>query len=143
MLTQIRSKKDLPASRLEDFMEQMPKGYLTVFKVKNWRQPWGFGAGNGVEASQLYKDAMITLDMADTYDFDDDWSINDEDADNIIMTFREGDKMGIIGICPCPDEIFEMVEDVTNHLIKSRTIKSPTSPSNIDKLDIPKMSIFK
>jgi hypothetical protein len=143
MLTQIRSKKGLPASRLEDFIEQMPKGCLSIFKVNDWRQPWGFGIGNGLEAGQLYKDAMITLDMADTYDFEDDWNLNDEDEDNIVIAFKEGDKVGIVGICQCPGEIFETMEDIVNHLIKSKTLTPPTPSSRVDKLDIPKMSLFK
>jgi hypothetical protein len=101
MLTQIRSKKGLPASRLEDFIEQMPKGCLSIFKVNDWRQPWGFGIGNGLEAGQLYKDAMITLDMADTYDFEDDWSLNDEDSDVIVIAFKL-DNSSIIWQCARP-----------------------------------------
>jgi hypothetical protein len=121
----------------------MPKGCLSIFKVNDWRQPWGFGIGNGLEAGQLYKDAMITLDMADTYDFEDDWSLNDEDSDVIVIAFKEGDKVGIVGICDCPGEIFEMIEDIVNHLIKSKTLTPSTPSSRVDKFDIPKMSLFK
>lgn len=144
MLIPINSKCDSPELRLQDFMEAMPKGYISIFRMRNWKEPWAFGRVNGPEAGKLYKEATVTLGIADEDDFDYDWTLDCEDSDLIVIVLREESKMGIIDISSAEGESFEVIENLMNRLIKQITIPSKVHEKQKDNVfDIPKMSLFK
>lgn len=143
MLTHIKTDKELSALRLQDIVAQIPNGHLSIFPIGSWKEPWGFGKNNAKEAKVIYKEAVIALGIASDYDFDFEWSLDDEDEDTVIVSFKEGDKMGIISICPDRYEVYEVLEDIVDYLIKQRTILPAAVKSTDNTFDIPKMSLFK
>ena len=143
MLTQVKTDKELAAMRLQDIITQIPNGHLSIFTMSSWKEPWGFGRNNAKEAKVIYKEAAVTLGIVDNEDFDCEWSLDDEDKDNVIIAFREGDKIGIISICLDRYEADEVLEDIVNYLIKQRTVPLTAVKSADNTLDIPKMSLFK
>lgn len=143
MLTHVKTNKDLTALRLQDIIEQIPNGHLSIFPIRAWKEPWGFGKNNSKEAKTIYKEAIISLGIASDYDFDTEWNLDDEDEDTIVICFKEGDKIGVINICPDIYEAYEVLEDIVNYLIKKSTIPSIAAKSTDNTFDIPKMSLFK
>lgn len=148
MLTHIKTNLDLPALRLQDIVVQIPNGHLNIFPIGSWREPWGFGKNNAKEAKDIYKEAAVALGVADEWDFEREWSLDDEDEDIVIISFKEGDKIGIVSICPDRYEAYEDLEGIVDYLIKQKTIlptaaKSTDNKSTDNTFDIPKMSLFK
>lgn len=148
MLTHIKTDKDLAALRLQDIVAQIPNGHLSIFTMGYWKEPWGFGKNNSKEAKAIYKEAAITTGIFDKYDFDESWGLDNEAEDTVVISFKEGDKIGIINICPNRCEADEVLEDIINYLIKQKTIlptadKSTDNKSTDNAFDIPKMSLFK
>ena len=143
MLTHIKTDKELSALRLQDIVAQIPNGHLNIFPIESWKEPWGFGKDNAKEAKAIYKEAVITLGIASDYDFDFEWSLDDEDEDVVVISFKEGDKIGIINICPDRYEAYEVLEDLVDYLIKQRTILPAAVKPTDNTFDIPKMSLFK
>lgn len=143
MLTHIKTDKDLPVLRLQDIVAQIPNGHLNIFPISSWKEPWGFGKNNVKEAKAIYKEAVIALGIADKDDFDIDWSLDDEDEDVVVISFKEGDKIGIVSICPDRYEVCEDLEGIVDYLIKQKTILPTAVKSTDNAFDIPKMSLFK
>ena len=143
MLTHIKTDKDLSALRLQDIVTQIPNGHLNIFPMSSWKEPWGFGKNNAKEAKAIYKETAITLGVADECDFDNEWSLDDEDEEVIIISFKEGDKIGIVNICPTIYEAYEVLEDIVDYLIKQGTVRPTAVKPTDNTFDIPKMSLFK
>lgn len=139
----IKTNLDLPALRLQDIVAQIPNGHLNIFPIGSWKEPWGFGKNNAKEAKTIYKEAVIALGIADEWDFDTEWSLDDEDEDVVIISFKEGDKIGIVNICSDRCEAYEVLESIVDYLIKQRTILPTAAKSTDNTFDIPKMSLFK
>ena len=143
MLTHIKTNLDMPALRLQDIVAQIPNGHLSIFTMGAWKEPGGFGRNNAKEAKVIYKEAAIALEVADEDDFDTEWSLDDEEEDTVIISFKEGDKIGIVSICPDSGEADEVLEDLVDFLIKQRTVLPTAAKTTDNTFDIPKMSLFK
>lgn len=137
--------------RLDHLLEKIPDGKLAVFNINDWMEPWGFGRENRKTASDLYKEAALSIEVWDDYDFSESWTISDSEyTDDWIITLRNDKFIGVVYVFADDDKrcLADSLIDISNHLLyklnapKVETLRSAPKTFK-DKIEVPKMNLFK
>ena len=137
--------------RLDHLLEKIPDGKLAIFNINDWMEPWGFGRENKRIASVLYKEAALSMEVYDDYDFPEGWNISDSEyTDDWIITLRNDGLIGIVCVYEDDDTrcLADSLIDISNYLLcklnapKVGTLKSAPKTFK-DKIEVPKMDLFK
>jgi hypothetical protein len=146
MMQGVSCDKELITERYDYLRKQMsPDAHLSIFPIGSWREPWGFGRENTVEANKVYSEAMISLGFND----EDVKLSDDEYSDQVLFVLRSKDQFGIVYVAECPLDMLEWTEDLFNHIMaqvpKERVpveLKQAPEIKKPDNLVINKMTLF-
>ena len=85
MMQGVCCDKELITERYDYLRKQMsPDAHLSIFPIGSWREPWGLGRENTVEANKVYSEAMISLGFDD-----EDVKLSDyEYSDQVLFVLR-------------------------------------------------------
>lgn len=147
----IKCSDQFATNRLDYLLGKIPDGKLAIFNINDWMDPWCFGRENKKIASDLYKEAALSMEVWDDYDFSENWSISDSEYTyDWIITLRNDKFIGIVCIFEDDDKrgITDSIIDISNHLLyklnppKVGTLRN-TPNTFKDKTEVPKMNLFK
>jgi len=140
--------KELITERYDYLKKNMtPDSHLSIFNIKNWREPWGFGNENVAEYNKLYKEVLTCISYVDDPDECNTLS-EDAWADYIFITLKSEDQIGIVYVVDGYSEALEYIEDLFNHVAaqipnKAPIMKAVSEPRKPDNLIINKLNLFK
>lgn len=146
----IKCSDQYSADRLNYLLEKIPDGKLAIFNINDWMEPWGFGRENKKIASDLYKEAALSMEVWEDYDFPEGWNISDSEyTDDWIVTLRNNKFIGIVHVFADDDKrcLCDFTLDISNHLLYklyAPKVKVANGPKAFeDKIGVPKMNLFK
>lgn len=136
--------------RLDHLLEKIPDGKLSIININDWMEPWGFGRENKKIASDLYKEAALSMEVWEDYDFSEGWNISDSEyTDDWIVTLRNDKFIGIVYVFEDDDKrcLADSIVDISNHLLyklNAPKVGHSEAPKTFkDKIEVPKMDLFK
>ena len=147
-MTGISCTKDLITARYDYLKKNMsPDSHLSIFNIKDWKEPWGFGRDNIAAANKIYAEALVSIGFASDLKECDSLSA-DEFQDLIFVILRSSDQFGIVYIVDRLEELPDLIEDLFNHVAlqvpnkTSAQLKQVQEPKKPDNLVISRMKIF-
>lgn len=142
----ISCDKELITERYDYLKKNMtPDSHLSIFHIRSWCEPWGFGRENVADANKLYKEVMTCLGYVDD---PDECNLRDDDyADFIFITLKSKDQIGIIYVVESYEDLPEYIENLFNHVAaqipnKALTLGAVSEPRKPDNLVINRLKLF-